>query len=127
MEIIQGILVVVGFAVTVVTFLSWKSWSAFKHDQRIREFRINELVKQSKERLDTIITCIGCRGLLIENNSYKVRVNSCGVCFTENYCNACKPEYEEKVITPSVDSAFCYKYFKKIKVDINGEPIGYKK
>lgn len=90
----------------------------------------NIIFKKEKKIEEDIVSCNTCKCLLNKSDSYIVMNKNFFYCvrpyggehqkeYEESFfCQKCKPNY-----TKILDTG----YYKEIQVDINGEPIGYKK
>lgn len=90
----------------------------------------NFIFKKEKKTEEDTVSCNTCKCLLNKSDSYIVmnknsfygmhlyEVECQKEYFESFYCQKCKPNY-----TKILDTG----YYKELQVDINGEPIGYKK
>jgi hypothetical protein len=75
-----------------------------------------------------LVECYGC-GVMVAKGRHKVvpvtfdYFSFASTKKVRNYCCRCAPAYDEKVYLSDYSSV----YFKRVQVDVKGDPVGYKK
>jgi len=87
-----------------------------------REWVIGDLLEA---KIPNLIKCENCRCWLERKDAQIISVYSEVFNFEEYYCRKCKQPYSEVKLFSYSDIP--NKYFKKIEVTEDGEPVGYKK
>lgn len=100
-----------------------------KLDAENLEIGIKSLYNKTWEDNQKVVSCNDCKCLLYKNDAQEIKVElEFALFITSNnkiykyYCNTHKKNYE-KVNNTLAELT----YFKEMKVDEKGEPIGYKK
>lgn len=80
-------------------------------------------MKEEYLKQEDVVSCETCKCLIKKDGAYIVELN--GI-YKRNlyYCNKCRPKYKKMDMFCSTGEIF---YYKELRVDENGVPIGYKK
>lgn len=103
-----------------VTYSEKKDLERTLQDCRNMEDKKRLAEQEEKNRENKPVSCETCRCLLNRVHAYKVHSNL----GDEFFCQNCRPDYKTKIFDFSTSKTL---YYKELQVDINGEPIGYKK
>lgn len=110
----------------ILVLLHWVSYKDFDEhceislvENRLAELRreyLKAMANLNKVRVEEQkVSCQSCKCLIYLANAYSVKQEGW---IDLHYCQKCKPNYT-KIINKQ--------YYKELQVDINGEPIEYKK